>query len=133
MSDDLVTRLRQAKLADQEKEQEKKLEREKRARKKAEKERDELQERLATLEEALKEAMEAGSENQGLPVDLAAKAHVDEESVPIDALRGIFYFIVGQAEKRMPKHQLKATLQHLLSSKEKVAEMLQNIIDTVFS
>jgi hypothetical protein len=53
--------------------------------------------------------------------------------VPIDALRGIHYFLIERADKKLSKAELKRTLHELLSNKDKQDKLVQNVIDIVFS
>jgi hypothetical protein len=55
------------------------------------------------------------------------------DDVPIDALRGIHYFLIERADKKLSKAELKRTLHELLSNKDKQDKLVQRIVDTVFS
>jgi len=54
-------------------------------------------------------------------------------AVPIDALRGLHYFLIERADKKLSKIELKRTLHELLSNKDKQDKLVQHIIDIVFS
>ncbi len=58
---------------------------------------------------------------------------VDLDDVPIDALRGLYYFVIEKTDKKLSKVELKRNLKEFLSSREKFDKLLQNIVDVVFS
>lgn len=61
------------------------------------------------------------------------KKAVAVDDVPIDALRGIHYFLIERADKKLSKVELKRTLQELLSNKDKQDKLVQHVVDIVFS
>jgi hypothetical protein len=55
------------------------------------------------------------------------------DEVPIDALRGLYYLIVGMADKKQSKTELQRNLKALLSTPETCKKLMQgiaNIVDT---
>lgn len=66
-------------------------------------------------------------------LELKAKKKVDIDGVPIDALRGLYYFLMGKAEKKLTKRELKLTMKTLLSSKDNVQKLIQSIADVIMS
>ncbi|MHA1792877.1 MAG: hypothetical protein ACTSVI_09550 [Promethearchaeota archaeon] len=64
---------------------------------------------------------------------IEVKKRVPIESIPIDAFRGIFFFIMGKNDKKLNKKELKLALKKILSSREKFDELIQNIIDAIYS
>nr|MDO8111202.1 hypothetical protein [Candidatus Sigynarchaeota archaeon] len=61
------------------------------------------------------------------------KKTVPLDDVPIDALRGLYYFVIEKTDKKLSKAELKRNLKEFLSSREKFDKLLQNIVDAVFS
>ncbi len=61
--------------------------------------------------------------NRAIPID----------DVPIDALRGLYYLVVERPEKKLTKVELKRALQELLSTREKMDKLVQNIANVVMS
>jgi hypothetical protein len=55
------------------------------------------------------------------------------DEVPIDALRGLYYFLHDHADKKLSKIELKRILFGLLSMKEKQDTLVQHIVDIVFT
>jgi hypothetical protein len=54
------------------------------------------------------------------------------EEVPIDALRGLYYLLVGTADKKQSKVELKRNLQALLSTPaacKKLVQAIANVVD----
>nr|MDO8116106.1 hypothetical protein [Candidatus Sigynarchaeota archaeon] len=65
--------------------------------------------------------------------ELKPNRTVTIDDVPIDAFRGLYYLIVERKEKKLTKVELKRALQELLSSKEKMDKLVQNIANVVMS
>ncbi|MHA1683461.1 MAG: hypothetical protein ACTSUE_21155 [Promethearchaeota archaeon] len=65
--------------------------------------------------------------------NLKPKHPIPIEKVPIDALRGLYYFVIGKTDKKLSKSGLKRNLQEILSTKEKFEKLLQGIIDVIKS
>ncbi|MBN2151799.1 MAG: hypothetical protein JW839_10155 [Candidatus Lokiarchaeota archaeon] len=53
--------------------------------------------------------------------------------MPIDALRGLHYFLIERADKKLSKIELKRTLKIMLKNKDDQDKLVQHIVDVVFS
>ncbi|MEX2683453.1 MAG: hypothetical protein Q6373_017890 [Candidatus Sigynarchaeota archaeon] len=65
--------------------------------------------------------------------NLVPQKPVDLDIVPIDALRGLHYFLVERADKKLSKIELKRTLKVMLKNKDEQDKLVQHIVDIVFS
>ncbi|MFX0098601.1 MAG: hypothetical protein ACFFCS_03400 [Candidatus Hodarchaeota archaeon] len=65
--------------------------------------------------------------------ELKAKTNIPIDKIPIDALRGIYYFCFNKVDKKYNKMELKRVLKEVLSNQDSFNKLIQSIIDITFS
>lgn len=65
--------------------------------------------------------------------DLKPKKQIPIEKVPIDALRGVYYYCYNRVDKKMSKVELKRILEPLLQDKKIQEKIIQTIVNIIFS